>query len=67
MADKRPMSGVSEVSPASLGAGSVNVALGIGDGLRNSGLNASPAMNGTGNVSGVLLNNLCPHSQNSIP
>lgn len=65
-ADRRPISGVSEVRAVSGGSGSLGFTAGIGDGCRNLGSNASPGMKGTGKVSGVELNNWCPEVQNSI-
>ena len=56
MAAKRPLKGVSVVSSDRTGAGSEGTATAGGDAFRKASSKASPGMNGTGKVSGVLPN-----------
>jgi hypothetical protein len=65
MTDVRPCRGARDVSEFKEGAGPDGGLYSVGRHGKKDGSRASPATKWTGNELGVLLNNLCPKSQNS--
>lgn len=65
MAETCPWRGVRDVRVDKVGLEVKGVELKGGTGAMWFASNISPGTNGTGNVSGVLRNSLCPRSQNS--